>query len=959
MRSIPVFCVAVLSLATTILCQVPPAGYKFQLGAWLSGEAGTPAFSPAAFNKKLGYNLASYQAAQSIPPRLSADKTIAYADPDPALFGRWFSNVSNWDDGTDASVFMTIYADTILADGRQGLDVITDEMIIALAHRLNAIIAETGRKVYMRWLPEMNGDWMLYGKLPAQYVAMWNRMGAIMRANAPRVILVWSPNFDLRAGDTSYWFVEALLHKCKLSIHARPGPQYVDMVGTSVYFKGFGVNYAIQHGYASGSFDPVYSEYAQKYNLPFIVSECSAAWETGPGRSPVTGAEFASVSNEVTQATFQKQFWEGILSPDIFAAFPLLHSAYIFEVAKQEEFFSDFRVAEEPAVLAAFKSVIQAVDNAGYMLWANKTGPHTSSTASSDKVATTKVLTTAVATGAKQSAACGIHSTCFIFSFVLWICTRKMTATPQRRPSVKSNVSSTMTEVLAWKPRLFLLIAGFISICAITVGVLGWQLTMAAGKDNVASMMEQIEFLISNQVSLYILQAANSLTAVTRMQQTYFEADVWSFSTAERAKATYKSMLISLNAMQQYTTSFYMQTYPGGEMFGYFYHTDKNGTRTLRWWSQVNMSVSINLCTPDGSIIQPPISVNVNPGSGTLKNPGNNNTLQNAVGGTQGADLEYAVGSTFGYSNVYLWDSEVYKTAFAYSINPVTHEQVTFANDWTLKVISDAIQEMLQVIPFPMFAAVIEAKYWAYTLLKLSEINDPFLRDFSNVVNSTYTWGGVGRPINDLPSQLSEIYAFLEDYYPGNQAAFTDRKFNGVIWKLGLNTAHILGNPMLFIIYMNVDSVEEQLNELSAKTGYMMIGIILAFVTFGAGFTIIITRQLAVVSRQIRLLKDLKFKEVLGGNAEIKDRSFIYELAELQKCFYSMVIVFSELLKTNSSIRASSMQHTGSDHAANAGAAGTAARGGPRPMGTVKEDHTKSAGASIATEVTAKRLSMK
>ncbi|KAJ3018041.1 UNVERIFIED_CONTAM: hypothetical protein HDU68_011360 [Siphonaria sp. JEL0065] len=414
------FCVTNTNICPVVPADVvPPVGYKFQLGAWLSGEAGTPAFSPAAFNKKLGYNLASYQAAQSIPPRLSADKTIAYADPDPALFGTWFSNVSNWDDGTDASVFMTIYADTILADGRQGLDVITDEMIISLAHRLNAIIVETGRKVYMRWLPEMNGDWMLYGKLPAQYVAMWNRMGAIMRANAPRVILVWSPNFDLRAGDTSYWFVEALLHKCKLSIHARPGPQYVDMVGTSVYFKGFGVNYAIQHGYASGSFDPVYSEYAQQYNLPFIVSECSAAWETGPGHSPVTGAEFASVSNEVTQATFQKQFWEGILSPDVFAAFPLLHSAYIFEIAKQEEFFSDFRVTEDPAVLAAFKSVIKAVDDAGYMLWANKTGPHTSSAASSTGTET-KILTTAVATGAKQSSASGIYSSFFIFSFALW-----------------------------------------------------------------------------------------------------------------------------------------------------------------------------------------------------------------------------------------------------------------------------------------------------------------------------------------------------------------------------------------------------------------------------------------------------------------------------------------------------------------------------------------------------------
>ncbi|KAJ3027565.1 UNVERIFIED_CONTAM: hypothetical protein HDU68_003601 [Siphonaria sp. JEL0065] len=96
----------------------------------------------------------------------------------------------------------------------------------------------------------------------------------------------------------------------------------------------------------------------------------------------------------------------------------------------------------------------------------------------------------------------------------------------QRKKStadVKSNNSSTLSEVLAWKPRLFLLIGGFISVCAVTVGVLGWQLTIAAGKDNVSAMIEEIEFLIINQLAVYINQAGESLTRITQISSDNFQ----------------------------------------------------------------------------------------------------------------------------------------------------------------------------------------------------------------------------------------------------------------------------------------------------------------------------------------------------------------------------------------------------------------------------------------------------
>ncbi|KAJ3027566.1 UNVERIFIED_CONTAM: hypothetical protein HDU68_003602 [Siphonaria sp. JEL0065] len=349
----------------------------------------------------------------------------------------------------------------------------------------------------------------------------------------------------------------------------------------------------------------------------------------------------------------------------------------------------------------------------------------------------------------------------------------------------------------------------------------------------------------------------------------------------------------------------------------------------MAFWNQTGTTISVHLCTPDGVVIQPPLSVDNSPGNGTLENPGNNNTLQNAVGGTNGANLEYSIGNTMGFSQVYLWNSVMYKSSFAYSINPVTKETATFGNDWTLSIVDTAIDGMLAAVNFPMFAAIIEcatgfvlstssqAKRFDPTtneIFSIERIDDPFFKDFSAFINSTFLFNRHSVSVNKLTAQLQTIFGYVDEYFPGFSAAFMERRFNNKNWKVVIKTYFVTGNEMLFIAYMDLDSVEAQLLEQSTRTGYMMIGIISTFVLFGMAFTLLITRQLAIVSNQIKLLKDLKFNEVINGEADIKNRSFIYELAELQKCFYSMVLVFSELLKSNASLRQASVQQTGSGH---------------------------------------------
>ncbi|KAJ3068573.1 hypothetical protein HDU98_008285, partial [Podochytrium sp. JEL0797] len=471
---------------------------------------------------------------------------------------------------------------------------------------------------------------------------------------------------------------------------------------------------------------------------------------------------------------------------------------------------------------------------------------------------------------------------------------------PQRRASLAdSKTSSRLSEALKWKPRLYMLISGFVAICAVTIGVLGWQLTLNAGSAKGESVWPEIESLVSNLIASYFADTSQTLSALTLIQSQLFRNNFWSFLTPSASAAAFAQMLILLNGVKKYTTSFYIQTHPAGNQMGYNYFTDVNGT-SLRWWQQANETVSTYACDPSGTILwNQLISNRTSVGNGLLANPGNNNTIKNAVGGLSRANLEYAKGATIGVTPPLLQDNQLIKSSLAYSINSVTGERVVFGNDWSLKLVSNQIINIISIVSFPVFAAVIkqdtgtvlatsslaplfdETTQHIYTI---NQIQDPFFQDFSVLVNSTFTFG----LIDDLPAQLDNIYQYLSYYYPGSNNMFLDRHIHGANWKLAMNPFNMLGQQYLVIVYMNTDSVEVQLGKQSTSTGYVIAGIIVAFVIVGGLFSILIGRQLAVVSRQIQLLRDLKFKEVLGGGDEVKDRSFIYELAELQKCFYQM-----------------------------------------------------------------------
>ncbi|KAI9337138.1 glycoside hydrolase superfamily [Zopfochytrium polystomum] len=252
--------------------------------------------------------------------------TTAAAPTDPFLLGPWLNTgeyphrpwkgeptvlqVEDWDDGTGAAVFMTVYADSPAYVWP------TDDDLTAMATKLRNITDKMGRAVFLRYLPEMNGVWMTYGLQPAKFVENWKNMTAVVRRVAPAVQIVWSPNFDLdpAAGGANYW----------------PGADYVDWVGISHYWKsslmGYPGNVPVPAGDFSGAIDYVYKTFAVAYNKPFVLSEASYGWE-----EPLKGGAF---KDTVTEPEAQKSYWTQVIDAATSGSHPLFRMAFVFEYKK-------------------------------------------------------------------------------------------------------------------------------------------------------------------------------------------------------------------------------------------------------------------------------------------------------------------------------------------------------------------------------------------------------------------------------------------------------------------------------------------------------------------------------------------------------------------------------------------------------------------------------------------------
>ncbi|KAJ3230588.1 hypothetical protein HDU78_008216 [Chytriomyces hyalinus] len=439
-----------------------PADGKIIFGAWVETEAASTVGpvtlggdTPSAFNTRLGQNAGVFHMSQSIPLAISPFDQTQQTAPLNLLETT----------KTDAILFLTIYPSQT---GATPYDLITDRDLQLLAWQLGNITDPTlsGRRVLLRFGPEMNGNWFAYGEKPTRYVAEYRRLVNAIRAVTRRVSFVWSPNAgnnypfgvtrvadaELAALDTNkdgvldsqddpfspYW----------------PGEEYVDWVGTSLYWKGdpaTGFPTKDNSRTPAGFFEqilqgsetlavnrayPFYTQYAERYKKPLVMSEGGAAfalYQDGPTateRLPVNAGQLA----------IQQSFWRSYLNTTLLRQFPRAKMFINFEHQKVFEdplaggsrgITRDYRITFDPAVLAGLKADLTALGTtiqwagpyvAGYDWLTGSGGPNTA-TASAATSAPVKtdgppVNTGAVAPTSKSDA---IRSLTTVLVFGVWL----------------------------------------------------------------------------------------------------------------------------------------------------------------------------------------------------------------------------------------------------------------------------------------------------------------------------------------------------------------------------------------------------------------------------------------------------------------------------------------------------------------------------------------------------------
>ena len=234
----------------------------------------------------MGFNAPVFQYGQNIPINPKDD----FAFPDEQIIAT----------GTDAMVFLTLYP-------RPNPWSIPESDIEALVSQFTRLIVNENRKCFIRFAPEMNGNWNYWGQEPTKFLALWKRLHDAL-SKLP-VAWVWAPSFGkgnilLRTiynvlisigypypnvnkpfpkPGTSDFILMDTNKNGQIDIGDDPydpyypGHEYVDWVGLSVYDYGPGEwpwqrNGVAQSRIIEDSVDAFYKKYVDGAKKPMMVN---------------------------------------------------------------------------------------------------------------------------------------------------------------------------------------------------------------------------------------------------------------------------------------------------------------------------------------------------------------------------------------------------------------------------------------------------------------------------------------------------------------------------------------------------------------------------------------------------------------------------------------------------------------------------------------------------------------
>jgi len=387
---------------TSALPVVEPNDGSAYLGIWLDSAATSESSipgditigdTPAAFNQRMNVRASSFQMAQNIPLE-------AY----------------NWDTGaggainatmvesseTDASIFLTVYPYT-------GLDQVTSADLTALANQVSAYQTSYNRSVFLRYAPEMNGQWMSYGCKPSEFKAQWLALYTIFREIAPDTALVWAPNFGTGYPFSIDWTSVSPEDQALLDTNGNgvldagddpfapyyPGSEYVDWNGMSLYWKGFAypyiMNEQLPNTFISDNLNYMsfYQTYCAGANKPCMLGESGSAFHTNDG----------GLDQVDMQSGWHSQF---STNTSFYTSFPKMKMINLFEHAKVEDLndMRDFRISFDQQVRTDWLSAAQPLFDSNTLLQASIRLP----TAAADAPASNSSAHSNTATESKSAA---------------------------------------------------------------------------------------------------------------------------------------------------------------------------------------------------------------------------------------------------------------------------------------------------------------------------------------------------------------------------------------------------------------------------------------------------------------------------------------------------------------------------------------------------------------------------
>ncbi|KAJ3049527.1 hypothetical protein HK097_009488 [Rhizophlyctis rosea] len=387
---------AVVALAGSALAQLAPLEHPsgVYFGAWLDSRPGFD--SPQAFNKRVGHNAAFFQLAYDFPLNFNTPPPVEILDYTQ----------------TDALLYVTIYPkkDGITnMTGNQALQQFTDADVAELVKQLVGFVVR-GRKVFVRLFPEMNGSWNPWGQRPVAYTTQWRRIVNAVRSSpalpADRkdwIAFVWAPSaavtrgggYPFSGGDNTPFTPNTGTLTSRTAANATefaaldtnkdgnfneqddpyspyyPGNEYVDWVGSSIYYYGNTWPWEKNELPVPTSFVEqltgtppnarsinFYDVYASRNNKPMMLVETNAAFHEYllQGR--------AAVDPGPGELAIKQAFWKQYMtSPSFLSTYNKIKAICLFEFQKDEETtHRDFQITNDSIILAAFKKDFEVQD---------------------------------------------------------------------------------------------------------------------------------------------------------------------------------------------------------------------------------------------------------------------------------------------------------------------------------------------------------------------------------------------------------------------------------------------------------------------------------------------------------------------------------------------------------------------------------------------------------------------